>query len=90
MMTIKNVNPAQAYLEGMLWVAYGVKVISGPVAEWQIDKVKESALKLKEAEIDHSSLSLTEKENQKRQWKQWLDVTTQGFKDKLRAKGRLI
>ena len=90
MMTIKNVNPAQAYLEGMLWAAYGVQVISGPVAEWQIDKVKESALKLKEAEIDHSSLSLTEKENQKRQWKQWLDATTQGFKDKLRAKGRLI
>ena len=45
MITIKNVNPAQAYLEGMLWAAYGVKVISGPVAEWQIDKVKESALK---------------------------------------------
>ena len=90
MITIKNVNPAQAYLEGMLWAAYGVQVISGSVAEWQIDKVKESALKLKEAEIDHSSLSLTAKENQKCQWKQWLDATTQGFKDKLRAKGRLI
>ena len=90
MMTIKNVNPAQAYLEGMLWAAYGVKVISGSVAEWQIDKVKESALKLKEAEIDHSSLSLTDKENQKCQWKQWLDATTQGFKDILRREGRMI
>lgn len=89
MMTIKNVNPAQAYLEGMLWAAYGVKVISGPAAEWQIDKVKESALKLKEAEIDHSSLSLIEKENQKRQWKQWLDVTTQGFKEALKREGRM-
>lgn len=90
MITIKNVNPAQAYLEGMLWAAYGVKVISGPVAEWQIDKVKESALKLKEAEIDHSSLSLIEKENQKRQWKQWLDATTQGFKEALKREGRMI
>ena len=89
MMTIKNVNPAQAYLEGMLWAAYGIKVISGSVAEWQIDKVKEAALKLKEAEIDHSSLSLTEKENQKNQWKQWLDATTQGFKEILKRAGRM-
>ena len=89
-MTIKNVNPAQAYLEGMLWAAYGVKVISGPTAEWQIDKVKEAALKLKEEEIDHSSLTLTEKGNQKRQWKQWLDVTTQGFKEALKREGRMI
>ena len=89
-MTIKNVNPAQAYLEGMLWAAYGVQVISGSVAEWQIDKVKESALKLKEAEIDHSSLSLTEKENQKRQWKQSLEAYIHGVKDQLKREGKLI
>lgn len=74
MITIKDVNPAQAYLEGMLWAAYGVKVISGSVAEWQIDNVKESALKLKEAEIDHSQLSYQEKEEQKHQMKQSLEV----------------
>ena len=43
MKAIKDVNPAQAYIEGMLWAAYGVKIISGSVAEWQIDKVKECA-----------------------------------------------
>ncbi|SDG62238.1 hypothetical protein SAMN04487901_10687 [Prevotella communis] len=89
MKAIKDVNPAQAYIEGMLWAAYGVKIISGSVAEWQIDKVRECAQKLKEAEIDHSSLSQAEKEYQKRQWKQWLDSTTQGFKDKLKEEGRL-
>jgi hypothetical protein len=51
--------------------------------------VKECAQKLKEAEIDHSSLSQAEKEDQKRQWKLWLDSTTQGFKDKLKEEGRL-
>jgi len=90
MNTIKDVNPAQAYIEGMLWAAYGVRIINGTVAEWQIDKVKECAQKLKEAEIDHSSLTQTEKEEQKRQWKQWLDSTTQGFKDKLKEGRRLI
>ena len=89
MKTIKDVNPAQAYIEGMLWAAYGVRIINGTVAEWQIDKVKECAQKLKEAEVDHSPLSQTEKEEQKRQWKLWLDTTTQGFKDKLKEERRL-
>ena len=53
MKAIKDVNPAQAYFEGMLLAAYGVKIFSDSVAEWQIDKVKECAKKLKEAEIDH-------------------------------------
>ena len=90
MKTIKDINQAQAYIEGMLWAAYGVRIINGTVAEWQIDKVKECALKLKEAEIDHSSLTQTEKEEQKHQWKQWQDSTTQGFKDKLKEEGRLV
>ena len=89
-MTIKNVNPAQAYLEGMLWAAYGVKVISGPAAEWQIEAVKKYAKKLKEEEIEHSALTPAEKDEQKRLWKQWLDVTTQGFKEALKREGRMI
>ena len=89
MKAIKDVNPAQAYVEGMLWAAYGVKIISCSVAEWQIDQVKECAKKLKEAEIEHSSLTYTEKEEQKRQWKHWIDATTHGFKDKLKEEGRL-
>jgi len=52
-----NIDTAKAYLEGMLWAAYGVRVFSDSVAEWQIDYVKECAQKLKEAEIDHSALT---------------------------------
>ena len=85
-----NIDTAKAYIEGMLWAAYGVKIISGSAAEWQIDQVKECAKKLKEAEIDHSALTHTEKENQKYQWKQWIDATTHGFKDKLKEEGRLV
>ena len=85
----QSIDTVKAYLEGMLWAAYGVKIISGSAAEWQIDQVKECAKKLKETEIDHSALTLTEKENQKHQWKQWIDATTRGFKDKLKEEGRL-
>ena len=84
-----NIDTAKAYIEGMLWAAYGVKIISGSAEEWQIDQVKECAKKLKEAEIDHSTLTQTEKENLKDQWKQWIDATTHGFKDKLKEEGRL-
>ena len=89
MKTIQEVNPALAYCEGMLWAAFGVRIFSDNVAEWQIDAVKKYAKKLKEEEIDHSELAPAEKENQKKLWKQWLDETTKGFKEVLRREGRI-
>lgn len=32
----KENNPEQAYFEGMLWAAFGVRIFSDNVAEWQI------------------------------------------------------
>ncbi len=87
--TNHNIDTAKGYFEGMLWAAYGVRIMSGSVAEWQIDLVKECVKNLKEAEIDHLALIQTEKENLKQQWKQWIDATNHGFKDKLKEKGRL-
>ena len=80
---------AQAYLEGMLGAAFGVRIFSDNVAEWQIDAVKKYAKKLKDEEIEHAELALAEKENQKKLWKQWLDETTKGFKEVLRREGRI-
>lgn len=88
--TIHEVNPALAYLQGMLWAAFSVKVISDDAHEWQIDAMKEYASKLKEAEIEHINLPQTEKDNLKHQWKQWIDATTCGFKDKLKEERRLV
>ena len=45
MRTIKDVNPAQAYFEGMLWAAFGVRIFSDNAAEWQIEAVKKYAKK---------------------------------------------
>ena len=89
MKTFPNDNMAQAYLEGMLWAAFGVKIFSDNVAEWQIDAVKKYAKKLKDEEIEHAELAPAEKENQKKLWKQWLDETTKGFKEVLRREGRI-
>ena len=89
MKTIQEVNPVQAYCEGMLWAAFGVKIFSENVAEWQIEAVKKYAKKLKEEDIEHSAMTPAEKDEQKRLWKQWIDETTNGFKEVLRKEGRM-
>lgn len=33
-------------------------------------------------------MAQSENENLKHQWKQWIDVTTRGFKDKLKEEGK--
>ncbi len=43
MKTIQEEYPAQAYLEGVLWAAFGVRIFRDNVAEWQIDAVKKYA-----------------------------------------------
>ena len=87
---INEVNTAKAYIDGMLWAAFGVSIFSENVAEWQIEAVKKYAKKLKEEEIEHSALTPAEKEEQKRLWKQWIDETTKGFKEVLKREGRMI
>ena len=86
---IQEVNPAQAYIDGMLWAAFGVRIFSDNAKEWQIDAVKKYATRLKEEEIEHSALTIQERENQKRLWKQWIDETTKGFKELLKSAGRM-
>lgn len=61
MRTIDKVNMAQAYIEGLLWAAFGVRIFSENVAEWQIEAVKKYAKKLKEEEIEHSALTPAER-----------------------------
>ncbi len=86
---INEVNTAKAYIDGMLWAAFGVRIFSENVAEWQIEAVKKYAKKLKEEEIEHSALTPAEKEEQKRLWEQWIDEATKGFKEVLKREGRI-
>ena len=90
MSSTQCIDTARAYFEGLLLAAYGVKIFSDSVAECQIDVVKKYGKKLKEEEIDHSMLTPTEKENQKRLWKEWIDETTHGFKDELKRARRIV
>lgn len=90
MNTIKDANPAQAYMVGMLWAAFGERAFNCDAVKEHIEAAKEYAKKRKEEEIDNSMLSPTKKENQKKLWKQWIDETTKGYKDELKRAERLI
>ena len=86
---MKSINMGEQYFKGVVAAYLGASFISGPVYEWQIDAIKENLSHYCEAQIDHSRLSYQEKEDQKHQIKQNLEVYIQGVKDELRAKGRI-
>jgi len=85
-----NINSFGPYYAGAFRAAITSCFINGKISEQQIDFVKEAISKFREAEIDHLTMSPSEKEELKNQWKKWLDATTLGIKDELRAEGRLI
>lgn len=79
----------EQYFKGVLAAYLGANFVNGPVSELQIDVIKEDISRFSEAMIEHSQLTYQEKENQKHQMKQSLEVYIHGVKDELRAKGRL-
>lgn len=82
-------NTIGTYWEGALKAAFNVALFGVIVQEQQIDFVKEIVSKIREAEIDSLSVSRIQKEEMKHQWKQDIEVYTQGIKDELRREGRL-
>ena len=77
------------YFKGIVAAYLGANFMSGPIQEWQIDMVKENISHYCERLIDHSLLSYQDREEQKRQMKQSLEVYIQGVKDEMRAIGRM-
>ena len=66
----------------------------GELYEWPYNRMADSIIKeiishYCEATIDHSRVSCQEKEDQKRQMKQSLEVYIQGVKDEMRGMGRM-
>ena len=67
----------------------GEQYFKGVLAGYLGAIIKENISHYCEATIDHSHLSYQDKEEQKRQMKQSLEVYIQGVKDEMRATGRM-
>lgn len=90
MRTMNDVNQIQAYYGGMTAAYLDSIFTSTSIEEVQLQLDKESFSHFCEMMINRSQFSHHEKEYQKRQLKQNLEVFIQGMKDELRAKGRLV
>ena len=76
----------EQYFKGVLAGYLGSNFMSSPITEWQIDVIKENISHYCEAAIEQSQFSYQEKEDQKRQMKQSLEVYIQGVKDEILVK----
>jgi len=74
----------EQYFEGVFTGYLGVNFTSGLITECQIAIIKENISHYCDATIEHPQLSHQEKEEQKRQMKQSLEVYIQGVKDEMR------
>ena len=82
----KDVNLTQAYYRGK-FAAYMESIsMTAPLTESRLDEIKENLSHICEKEIDESQASEQEKEEQKHQMKQCLEVYIQGAKGEMRAK----
>ena len=79
----------EQYFKGILAAYLGANFFNSHVEEWQIDAIKENISHYCETTIDNSQLSYQEKEEQKHQMKQSLEVYIQGVKEEMRAMGRM-
>ena len=85
----KDVNLTQAYYRGKFAANMESISMTAPLTESRLDEIKDDLSHICEKEIDESQLSDQEKEEQKRQMKQCLEVYIQGVKDEMRAKGKM-
>ena len=84
-----TINMGEQFFKGILAAYLGANFFYSPVDEWQIDVIKEYISHFCETKIERSFLSREEKEAQKRQMKQSLEVYIKGVKDELRRAGRI-
>ena len=78
------------YFKGVFTAFLGTGYMTEPIAEWQIDLIKESLSQFCEAKIVHTCLSYQEKEEEKRKMTQDLEMYIQGVKNGLKTKRMLI
>lgn len=88
--TIRYLNPAKVYYGGKRAAYLDSNYNNCRFDEWQIDAIKEDLSHFCETKIERSFLSYEEKEEQKRQLKQILEVYILGVKDELRAEGKFV
>ena len=78
-----------AYLEGYFYAKITEQLITSKILSSDLDKLKKTAVECMKDYIEHSQFSTVEKEDQKKNYERWADVTLKGIKQRLRDRDKL-
>ena len=78
-----------AYLEGYFYAKITEQLITGKIQSLDLDKLKKTAVECMKGYIEHSYYSNEEKEEMKKNYGHWADVTLEGIKQRLRDSNKL-
>lgn len=78
-----------AYIEGYFCARITERLIIGKIQSQDLDKLKNTAVECMKDYIEHSQFSNEEKEEQKKNYEHWADVTLKGIKQRLRDSDKL-
>ena len=78
-----------AYLEGYFYAKITEQLITSKIQSSDLDKLKKTAVECMKDYIDHSQFSNEEKEEQKKNYERWADVTLKGIEQRLRDSDKL-
>ena len=82
--TIEYKAICTAYLEGYFYAKITEQLITSKILSPDLDKLKKTAVECMKDYIEHSQFSNEEKEEQKKNYEHWADVTLKGIKQRLR------
>ena len=78
-----------AYLESYFYAKITEHLITGRIHRSDLDKLKKTAVECMKDYIEHSQFSTEEKEELKKNYEHWADVTLDGIKQRSRDSDKL-
>lgn len=78
-----------AYFEGYFYAKITEHFITSKILSSDLDKLKKTAIECMKDYIEHSDYSNEEKEELKKNYEHWADVTLKGIKQRLRDSNKL-
>lgn len=78
-----------AFLNGYKYCFITEPFITSKIQSSDLDKLKKTAVECMKDYIEHSQFSTVEKEEQKKNYEHWADVTLEGIKQRLRDSDKL-
>lgn len=79
-----------AYLEGYFYAKITEHLITSKIHSSDLDALKELAVESMKDYFERSGFSIHEKENMKKNYEHWADITLHGIKQRLRESEKLF